>query len=222
MTFHYQVTGESSTPPLILLQALGRNAQDWKEAAFLLAERYHVFSLDQRSHGESTRPGVYSFGFMRDDLKAFVDALALDRFTLIGHSMGGTVAFLFVERWPDRTERLVIEDTPPPYAGIEDPDAPPPAAEAPGDVSFDWRMVGPLVRQMRTPDPSWWYDLPTITALTLIIGGGQTSHVSQKKLAEVAQFIPQGQLVSIDGPGHFIYKNRSEEDKALLREFLFE
>lgn len=115
LTFHYREAGDSHLPPLVLLHALGTDAQDWDEVALMLAERYHVFALDQRGHGESARPGVYSFELMRDDLKAFADALSLERFTLIGHSMGGTVSFLFAEKWPDRIERLVIEDTPPPF-----------------------------------------------------------------------------------------------------------
>jgi len=109
---------------------------------------------------------------------AIADTFSLDRFTLIGHSMGGTVAFLFAERWPDRVERLVIEDTPPPWS-ISLPDPP---DDPPGPVPFDWQLVKPIVHQLRSPDPSWWRDLPTITAPTLVIGRGSTSHVPQEKL----------------------------------------
>jgi pimeloyl-ACP methyl ester carboxylesterase len=221
LTFHYRAAGDPGAPPLILLHALGQDAQSWNGVALTLAERYQVFALDQRGHGTSARPGAYSFELMRDDLKVFADALALSRFTLIGHSMGGTVAFLFAEQWPERIERLVIEDTPPPYAGVTNPDDPEPPAEAPGEVPFDWRLVASIVRQLRHPDPSWWQNLPTITAPTLIIGGGPTSHISQEKLAEVAQLIPDGRLAIIDGAGHAVHKNRPEEYQAVLREFLF-
>ncbi|HKV56696.1 MAG TPA: alpha/beta fold hydrolase, partial [Ktedonobacteraceae bacterium] len=175
LTFHYREAGDATAPPLILLHALGPDARDWDDVALALAERYHVLALDQRGHGESARPGIYSFELMRDDLKAFADALSLERFTLIGHSMGGTVAFLFAERWPERIERLVIEDTPPPFVseGLFDDDPP----DDPGEpVPFDWQVVKPIMRQLRSPDPSWWNDLPKITAPTLIIGGGATSH----------------------------------------------
>src|SRR5690242_16166130 len=176
LTFHYREAGDAAAPPLILLHALGPDAHDWDEVALALAERYHVFALDQRGHGESARPGTYSFEAMRDDLKAFVDALSLNRFTLIGHSMGGTVSFLFAEQWPDRIEKLVIEDTPPPHGklGLEEP------PDDPGEpVPFDWQLVKAIMRQLNNPDPSWWNDLPRITAPTLIIGGGSTSHVPQ-------------------------------------------
>ena len=218
LTFHYREAGDPAAPPLVMLHALGPDAHDWDEVALALAERYHVFALDQRGHGESARPGIYSFEAMRDDLKVFVDALALDRFTLIGHSMGGTVSFLFAERWPDRIERLVIEDTPPPHGNINLPEPP----DDPGEpVPFDWQLVKPIVRQLNNPDPSWWNNLPTITAPTLIIGGGATSHVPQEELVEVARLIPNCRLVTIEGSGHAVHQNRPSEYIGLVKDFLF-
>src|SRR5258708_29649085 len=150
LTLHYRETREEEASPLILLHGLGAEAQDWDEIALALVERYHVFALSQRGHGKSDRPGVYSFELMRDDLKAFADALSLDRFTLIGHSMGATVAYLFAERWPDRVVRLVSEDTPPPYEGRANPyDDPPDDPEEP--VPFAWHLVKPMIRQLTTP-----------------------------------------------------------------------
>lgn len=84
-----------------------------------------------------------------------------------------------------------------------------------------WPVVPAIVRQLRSPDPSWWNDLPTILSPTLVIGGGPTSHVSQEKLAEVAQLIPDGRFVTIDGAGHLVHENCPQEYKDLLRDFLF-
>ena len=219
LTFHYREAGDQTSQPLILLHALGPDAKDWDEVALTLAERYHVFALDQRGHGESARPGIYSFEAMRDDLKAFADALSLDRFTLIGHSMGGTVAFLFAEQWPDRIEKLVIEDTPPPHGNSELPEPP----DDPGEpVPFDWQLVKPIVRQLNNPDPSWWNNLPKITAPTLIIGGGSSSHIPQEELVEVARLIPNCRLRTIEDAGHSVHQTRPSEYIQLLKDFLFE
>jgi esterase len=160
---------------------------------------------------------------MRDDLKAFVDALAIDKFTLIGHSMGGTVAFLFAEMWPEQLVQLVIEDTPPPFVLPAElvGQFPDPPDQSPQPVPFDWQLFKPIVRQLRNPDPSWWNDLPRITAPTLIIAGGSTSQVPQDKLAEVAQLIPDCRLVTIEGAGHTVHQSRPEEYNAFLRDFLF-
>jgi pimeloyl-ACP methyl ester carboxylesterase len=223
LTFHYREAGDPTAPPLILLHALGCDAHDWDEITPILAERYHVFALDQRGHGETSRPELYSFEAMRDDLKAFVDTLSIDTFTLIGHSMGGTVAFLFAEMWPERIVRLVVEDTSPPFVPTAElarqlPDIP---DEPPNPVPYDWRLVKPIVRQLYSPDPLWWENLATITIPTLIIGGGSTSHVPQEKLAEVAHLIPDCRLVTIEGAGHSVHQNRPSEYNDPLRDFLF-
>jgi len=64
--------------------------------------------------GASARTVTYSLEEMREDLRQFADALGLDRFVLGGHSMGGTVATLFAERYPDRLAGLILVDSPPP------------------------------------------------------------------------------------------------------------
>ena len=163
---------------------------------------------------------------MRDDLEAFADALSFDRFSLIGHSMGGTVAYLFAEKWPERLERLVCEDTAPPsladassidsWAGDDDAED----DQAVGPLPFDEPVWTDIIAQLRRPDPAWWSELPHISAPTLIVGGGPTSHVSQEKLADVAALIPDCRLVTIPEAGHVIHLTRPEEYIALLRNFL--
>ena len=134
LNIHYRHVGEEGLPPLIVLHGLGGKAEEWDHVSLAIADRYHVFALDQRGHGESSWPGDYSFELMRDDLEAFADALSFRRFTLIGHSMGGTVAYLFAEKWPERIERLVCEDTAPPSLAAL-------PASTPGLVTTKMRMT---------------------------------------------------------------------------------
>lgn len=216
-TFHYREAGETDAAPVILLHALGSDAQNWDVVAGALASHFHVFALDQRGHGQSARPDVYSFESMRDDLDQFVTVLGIERFTLIGHSMGGTVAYLFAEKWPERLKRLIIEDTPPPYR--QEPPMPLPPETPPAPVPFDWRLVKPIVEQLRDPDPAWWTDLPKITVPMLLIGGGSASHISQKKLAEVARLIPTCQLITIEA-GHAVHQNKPDEFIGAVLRFL--
>ena len=215
LNFHYREAGDPDSPPLILLHGLMYDARDWDEIAGFLAEHYHVFALTQRGHGESARPGVYSFELGCGDLEAFADALSLDRFTLIGHSMGARVGCIFAEKWPERVVRLVFEDTAP-----IDVNFPADSNEVPGAVSFDFSALTSLVHQIHHPDPSWWNDLPKITAPTLIIGGGSTSYTPQEGLAEAARLLPEGRLATIEGAGHLVHRTRPAEYKQLLRQFL--
>jgi esterase len=79
-----------------------------------LQTTYRVIVPDQRGFGLSDRTPAYSFELMAQDLAQLVDRMVLDGFTLIGHSMGGTVASRYAEEGPDRLGRLVLEDTVPP------------------------------------------------------------------------------------------------------------
>ncbi|MGZ4164305.1 MAG: alpha/beta fold hydrolase, partial [Tumebacillaceae bacterium] len=114
LVFQYRESGDASAPPLIALHALGESAESWDETVACLGAKYRVLALDQRGHGGSARPGTYSYELMCDDLLQFVNRMGLETFTLMGHSMGGVVSYLFAEAWPSRVERLVVEDVAPP------------------------------------------------------------------------------------------------------------
>ena len=57
LTIHYRQAGEEGLPPLIVLHGLGGKAAEWDHVCLALADRYHVFTLDQRGHGDSSWPG---------------------------------------------------------------------------------------------------------------------------------------------------------------------
>jgi len=155
---------------------------DWLDTAIALSDRWRVIALDQRGHGGSARPGRYSFELMRDDLAAFIDRLGLVHPVLIGHSMGGTVAYLYIQARPDSVGKLVIVDTPPPFP----PPSPWPEPDpVPDDVPFDGRVLVPIIRQLNAPDPAWWAELAKVRIPLLLIGGGSSSPIPQDKLAEV-------------------------------------
>ena len=218
LTFRYRVAGERTAPPVVLLHQLGRDACDWDAVAAALADRFRVLALDLRGHGESARTPPFTFEQMRDDVARFVDALNLERFSLIGHSMGGTVAFLLARAWPARIDALVVEDTPPPTGS----NLPEPPAEPPSPVPFEWAVVRTIVPQLNRPDPSWWDRLSDIRARTLIVGGGATSPIPQDRLGDVAALIPNARLATIDGAGHLVHATKPNEFISLVREFLFD
>jgi len=206
--------GPVDAPALVLLHGLGGQASTWDIVAAEFARSHRVLAIDLRGHGDSDRPGVYSFELMRDDVLGVLDRLGLDRVSLLGHSMGGTVAYLIAQQEPGRIGRLILEDTPPPFpmgriAG-ERPDGP---------LPFDWAVVPAIYAQLNDPDPAWWDRLTDITAPTLVIAGGPASHVPQDKLAEAAARLPHGTLQVIPA-GHEIHANRPAEFTAAVLAFL--
>ena len=112
INLHYLDWGAPAAPPLVLLHGLRGHANVWDDVAQALCDRYHVYALDQRGRGDTDHApgGDYSTDAFVADLAAFADALGLERFTLVGHSMGGRNSLAFAARYPRRLERLCIVD----------------------------------------------------------------------------------------------------------------
>ncbi len=199
---------------MVLLHALGEQSGTWDSVVEEFAGIFRVFAIDLRGHGDSDRPGAYSFELMRDDVLGALDQLGLDRVTLLGHSMGGTLVYLVAEKQPSRADRLILEDAPPPSPR----DRPIPERPA-GRLPFDWAVVPAIARQLNDPDPVWWERLTDIIAPTLIIAGGPSSHIPQDKLAEVAARLPCCTLRTIP-VGHHIHATRPAEFAATVLNFL--
>lgn len=98
-------------PPIVLAHGLASNSRIWDDVAGRLAGRYHVVALDQRGHGLSDRPtDGFTFDRVVGDLTGLIEAFALDRPTLVGHSWGGNVVLAFAAAHPDHVRGLVLVD----------------------------------------------------------------------------------------------------------------
>ena len=118
LRFHYTEWGAPAAPAVIFLHGITGHARTWDDEARLLADRFHVFALDQRGHGDSdpALDGDYSDAALLGDLEAFVEAQHLTRVSLVALSLGGRVAMNYAGRHPDRVERLVVVDIGPDIA----------------------------------------------------------------------------------------------------------
>jgi len=151
---------------------------------------------------------------MRDDVIGVLDDLDQHELVLVGHSMGGTVAYLVAQAQPSRITRLVVEDAPPPFARTR-PVPPRPA----GELSFDWAVVPAIIEEVNDPSLRWWTHLSDITAPTLLIGGGSTSHIPQEKLVDVARVVPRCTLITIPA-GHDIHESEPDAFSEVVLDWL--
>ncbi|MDR3444869.1 alpha/beta hydrolase [Dyella sp.] len=106
-----QVWGNEGAPPLLALHGWLDNAWSYARLAPLLAERWQVIALELPGHGHSDHlpPGMsYHFvDYVRSVLGA-IDALGLERFHLMGHSLGAGIASLVAAAQPGRIDRLLL------------------------------------------------------------------------------------------------------------------
>ena len=90
----------------------------WKEViAFLSDAGFRVIVPDQLGWGLSTKPNAkYSFEMLAQNNMKLLDSLQIDKVNVIGHSMGGMLATRFALMYPEKTNKLILEDP----LGLED------------------------------------------------------------------------------------------------------
>ena len=120
--FHYLEWGGTSRPPMVLLHGLTGHAHIWDHMAPHLAERYHLFVPDQRGHGDTSHPDSYTTQDFADDVETLRAHWGIDRFVLLGLSMGGHNGIAYASQHPERVERLIIIDIPPAFDMGRSPD----------------------------------------------------------------------------------------------------
>ena len=98
--------------PMILAHGFGNEAHLWDDWAPDVAPYYRVIALDMRGHGDSgwDPERRYDANAMADDLEAVTAELGIDRFVLVGFSMGGRASTVFAGRHPERLAGLVLVD----------------------------------------------------------------------------------------------------------------
>jgi pimeloyl-ACP methyl ester carboxylesterase len=105
---------DGSGPGLLLVHGHGGAKEDFSDHAERLARYHTVVTFDHRGHGASdhpSEPAAYSLARMRADTWAVADAVGLDRFRVLGHSMGGMVVRRMPLEQPERIEALMLMDT---------------------------------------------------------------------------------------------------------------
>ena len=96
-------------PAVVLLHGIVGSLDTWHDTIGALADTHTVIAPDLRGHGGSAGPpGDYSLGAHASGLRDLLDALAIDRATVVGHSLGGGIAMQFGYQHPERLERLVL------------------------------------------------------------------------------------------------------------------
>jgi pimeloyl-ACP methyl ester carboxylesterase len=103
---------------VLLFHGKNFNGYYWKDVmAFLVKSGFRVIVPDQPGWGRSDKPELhYSFHLLSYAMKALLDSLQLNKVFLIGHSMGGMLAARFAMMYPDKVEKLVLENP----IGLED------------------------------------------------------------------------------------------------------
>jgi len=220
--------------PLILVPGITSPAITWGFVAERLGRQFDVYVLDVRGRGLSESGAALDYGIdaCADDITALAAALGLERYLLIGHSMGARFAIRAAVRNPRGLDKLVLVD--PPVSG---PGRRPYPSRLPWYVDSlrDCRQ-GADLETMRQYCPTWtdeqlrlraeWLhtcnekavidsfdgfhqddihaDLPAIGVPALLIAAGKGDVILPEDEQEIRELLPSIQTARVASAGHMI------------------
>ncbi|MGL4963306.1 MAG: alpha/beta fold hydrolase [Inquilinus sp.] len=112
-TLNVRVGGHG--PAVVLIHGFGETGDMWSPMAAALAKDHTVIVPDLRGMGLSSHPaGGYDKRTQAGDIRAVLDTLGIDCADIVGHDIGVMVAYAYAARYPDKTSRLVVIDSPVP------------------------------------------------------------------------------------------------------------
>ncbi len=109
---HVREEGNPDGIPVVLIHGSMGSLHMWEGWARELSDKARLISVDLPGHGLTGAwpRDEYTIDAYADFIEVLVDELNLDRFVLVGHSMGGAVAWTFAATRPDRVSQLILVD----------------------------------------------------------------------------------------------------------------
>jgi len=105
-----------SGPVLVLVHGLGGDADQWAYCFEALSASYRVIALELLGFGRSDKPPInYRIAGFVEVLERFLQALGIERASLLGHSLGGWIVATFALKFPYAVDKLILNDA----AGID-------------------------------------------------------------------------------------------------------
>ncbi len=123
ITISYELHGNPKGIPIVLVHGHGSRGSTYKDFLNFLEKEFYILTFDLRGHGTSSKPvganyekslPLYGIETFMADLRALVDAIRFPRpFVLLGHSMGGMIAQVFILQHPALVSHLILCSTTP-------------------------------------------------------------------------------------------------------------
>ena len=111
--FLVREAGPEGARAILLIHGLaGSSLAEWYRVGPSLAEKYRVIMIDYRSHGLAPLArDRFEVDDLADDIAGALDQIGMGKVSVVGYSMGGTIAQALAHRHPGRTDRLVLMAT---------------------------------------------------------------------------------------------------------------
>src|SRR6476646_4819886 len=112
LRLRYLEWGRPDALPVVCVHGYTSSAEALHALAQRMQDRAHLIAMAVRGHGDSawSPDGAYQYADQAGDLAALVDRLGIERFVLIGTSMGGIIAMAYAAQHAQRLRGLVLND----------------------------------------------------------------------------------------------------------------
>jgi len=238
---HYAEQGNPTGEAIVFLHAYVDSWYSYSRVLPLLSTEYHAFAPDQRGHGNSDKPDCcYTADDYAADVAAFIDAVRVEKATLVGDSSGGLIAQRVALDQPHRVSRLVLIGSPTTLLNnetvgelgkeilaLEDPIAPEFVREFVSSTIQaavpEEFLAGAVSESLKVPARVWreYYEgvvltvddtarLGEIDAPTLILWGEQDAILPRDEQEWRAAEIPNATLRTYPETGHLAHWVRPE------------
>jgi pimeloyl-ACP methyl ester carboxylesterase len=246
LNVHYYTAGEGD--PLVVIHGGGGDARSWQHNISELAREYTVYAPDLPGYG-LTQPlkGKYHIPELADFMAKFTKTLGLEKFSVVGHSLGGGVALNLALKIPSQIKKLVLVSS----------------LCLGNDIAFWLRLISlPTIISLVGTVFIWGFNLakwlvshlnpvkyilpltPASMAVgvsisdfhrqrlvlekrlseikmpTLLVWGGRDSVVPVKQAYSASKKIPNCQLLVFKHRGHNVHREEVKNFSRLVKDFL--
>jgi 3-oxoadipate enol-lactonase len=111
LKIYYEIYNKDKSDTVVLVHPIGGNIDIWKEEISLISKKnIRIIAYEIRGHNRSNMGTTSSFTLsdLTEDLKILLDGLDIKKCTLIGHSIGGSIASLYTKQYPQKVEAIIF------------------------------------------------------------------------------------------------------------------
>jgi pimeloyl-ACP methyl ester carboxylesterase len=219
----------SGSPVILLHGGLGQSGNWSYQIPALVASGFRAILIDSRGHGRSTHDArPYSYELMASDVLAVMDALHLEKASLVGWSDGACISLILAAKAPVRVAGVFF------FACNMDPSGLKPIQPGPlldrcfsrhtkdyaqlSATPDQFKAFVDAVSLMQRTQPNYSeQDLARIDVPVAIVQGEHEEFIRREHAEYLARSIPNAELIILQGVSHFAPLQRPEQfDKAML------
>ncbi|MTD26826.1 esterase [Erwinia sorbitola] len=252
MNLNFRLQTEQSATeglPLVLIHGLFGSLDNLGVLARGLKDDRRLIQIDVRNHGLSPRAQEMDYALMAQDVLDTLNELEIDRFSVIGHSMGGKIAMSLTALAPDRVAEIVVIDIAPVAYTTRHHDNIFTALNAVTEAGITTRSdATALMRQTIDEegviqfllksfhDGEWRFNVPVLLACydkiigwqplatwdkpVLFIRGDRSPYVADEYRDALLTQFPQARAHVIAGAGHWVHAEKPDAVLRAIRRFL--